>query len=113
MTNRRNLFRAAGALAGAAFIPAAHAASPKHPSGMNGVRTLKGGRIKRIEPFKRDLAPSLRLQTFAQQPYNHARIRHPMVRKSWLSGRRREGTHAVLPHHPPYGSVVGGYLWLH
>ena len=29
------------------------------------------------------------------------------------SGRRREGTHAVLPHHPPYGSVVGGYLWLH
>ena len=42
MTNRRNLFRAAGALAGAAFIPA----SPKHPSGMNGVRTLKGGRIK-------------------------------------------------------------------
>ena len=30
-----------------------------------------------------------------------------------LSGRRREGTHAVLPHHPPYGSVVGGYLWLH
>ena len=30
-----------------------------------------------------------------------------------ISGRRREGTHAVLPHHPPYGSVVGGYLWLH
>ena len=30
-----------------------------------------------------------------------------------VSGRRREGTHAVLPHHPPYGSVVGGYLWLH
>ena len=80
---------------------------------MNGVRTLKGGRIKRIEPFKRDLAPSLQLQAFAQQPYNHARIRHPMVRKSWLSGRRRAGTHAVLPHHPPYGSVVGGYLWLH
>lgn len=91
MTNRRNLFRAAGALAGAAFIPAAHAASPKHPSGMNGVRTLKGGRIKRIEPFKRDLAPSLRLQAFAQQPYNHARIRHPMVRKSWLEKGHRAG----------------------
>ena len=91
MSNRRNLFRAAGALAGAAFIPAAHAASPKHPSGMNGVRTLKGGRIKRIEPFKRDLAPSLRLQAFAQQPYNHARIRHPMVRKSWLEKGHRAG----------------------
>ena len=56
MTNRRNLFRAAGALAGAAFIPAAHAASPKHPSGMNGVRT-PGGRPHQ-SPFQRDLAPS-------------------------------------------------------
>lgn len=138
MTNRRNLFRAAGALAGAAFIPAAHAASPKHPSGMNGVRTLKGGvevgaplpgfpdmklsatfepgksvlddgvvmnashwgigrvhvkggRIERIEPFERDLAPSLQLQAFAQQPYNRARIRHPMVRKSWLEKGHRAG----------------------
>ena len=26
------------------------------------------------------------------------------------SGRRRGYPHAVLPHHPPYGSVVGGYL---
>ena len=58
---------------------------------MNGVRTLKGGRIKRIEPFKRDLAPSLQLQAFAQQPYNHARIRHPMVRKSWLEKGHRAG----------------------
>lgn len=31
------------------------------------------------------------LQAFAQQPYNHARIRHPMVRKSWLEKGHRAG----------------------
>lgn len=134
MTNRRNFFRAAGALAGAALIPSAHAASPKKPVAdavETGVATLKGGvqvgaplpgfpdltlsktfepgrsilnggvvmnashwgvgrvhvkggRIERIEPFEKDRAPSLQLQAIAQQPYNRARIRYPMVRKSWL-----------------------------
>ena len=71
MTNRRNLFRAAGALAGAAFIPAAHAASPKHPSGMNGVRTLKGGRIRALQARPRAVAPAAGLCPTALQPRPH------------------------------------------
>lgn len=116
--NRRNLFRAAGALAGAGLIPAGEAlAAPKKaakaaPALEAGVRTLKGGvtvgaplpgfpelelsgtfepgksvlndgvvmnashwgigrvhvkggRIERIEPFEKDLAPSLQLQAVA------------------------------------------------
>lgn len=71
MTNRQNLFRAAGALAGAAFIPAAHAASPKHPSGMNGVRTLKGGRIRALQARPRAVAPAAGLCPAALQPRPH------------------------------------------
>lgn len=131
-TTRRNLFKAAGALAGASLIPAAKAASPAKAAAdaaaprvlaggvevgaalpgfadldltktfepgksvlndgvvMNashwgvGKVHVKGGRIQRIEPFEKDFAPSLQLQSFAQQPYNRARIRYPMVRKSYL-----------------------------
>lgn len=142
--NRRNLFRAAGALAGAGLIPAGEAlAAPKKaakaaPALEAGVRTLKGGvtvgaplpgfpelelsgtfepgksvlndgvvmnashwgigrvhvkggRIERIEPFEKDLAPSLQLQAVAQQPYNRARIRYPMVRKSYLEKGYKAG----------------------
>lgn len=143
--NRRNLFRAAGALAGAGLIPAGEAlAAPQKaaakaaPAPEAGVRTLKGGvtvgaplpgfpelelsgtfepgksvlndgvvmnashwgigrvhvkggRIERIEPFEKDLAPSLQLQAVAQQPYNRARIRYPMVRKSYLEKGYKAG----------------------
>jgi trimethylamine-N-oxide reductase (cytochrome c) len=59
---------------------------------------VKGGKIERLEPVKEDKAPSMQLQAIAQQPYNPARIRWPMVRKSYLekgykaggSGRGRE-----------------------
>ncbi|MCD8339942.1 MAG: molybdopterin-dependent oxidoreductase, partial [Burkholderiales bacterium] len=43
-----------------------------------------GGKIERLEPFFKDLSPSLQLQSFGRQPYNEARIRYPMVRKSFL-----------------------------
>lgn len=52
---------------------------------------VKGGRIERIEPFEKDLAPSLQLQAVAQQPYNRARIRYPMVRKSYLEKGYKAG----------------------
>ncbi len=45
---------------------------------------VKGGKIERLEPVGEDGAPSLQLQAIAQQPYNPARIRYPMVRKSYL-----------------------------
>ena len=45
---------------------------------------VKGGKIERLEPVEFDKAPSLQLQALAQQPYNAARIRYPMVRKSYL-----------------------------
>ena len=141
MTSRRNFFKAAGALAGAAVIPsapalakgaAAQSAKADAPrilkSGVEvgaplpgfddfeitktfhpGKSTLqegvvmnashwgigrvhvKGGRIQRIEPFEKDLSPSLQLQAVAQQPYNRARIRYPMVRKSWLEKGYKAG----------------------
>ena len=141
MTSRRNFFKAAGALAGAAVIPSAPALAkgaaaqsakadaPRilkggvevgaplpgfddfeitktfHPGkstlqegvvmnashwGIGRVH-VKGGRIQRIEPFEKDLSPSLQLQAVAQQPYNRARIRYPMVRKSWLEKGYKAG----------------------
>lgn len=58
---------------------------------------VKGGKIERLEPIAEDQAPSLQLQALAQQPYNPARIRYPMVRLSYLkkgykAGGRKRGT---------------------
>lgn len=57
---------------------------------------VKGGKIERLEPFAGDKAPSLQLQALAQQPYNAARIRSPMVRasylkKGWKAGGKKRG----------------------
>lgn len=57
---------------------------------------VKGGKIERLEPFAGDRAPSLQLQALAQQPYNAARIRYPMVRESylkkgWKAGGKKRG----------------------
>lgn len=52
---------------------------------------VKGGRIERIEPFEKDHAPSMQLQGIAQQPYNRARIRYPMVRESYLKKGSKAG----------------------
>lgn len=57
---------------------------------------VKGGKIERLEPFAGDKAPSLQLQALAQQPYNAARIRYPMVRasylkKGWKAGGKKRG----------------------
>ena len=58
---------------------------------------VKGGKIERLEPVAEDAAPSLQLQGIAQQPYNTARIRYPMVRESylkkgWKAGGRGRGS---------------------
>ena len=135
MTNRRNLFRAAGLAGAAALFPASHASAAEAKTAASAAsaaarileggvevgaplpgiadmtlsRTfgtgksvlndgvvmnashwgvykvhVKGGRIERLEPFEKDHAPSMQLQGLAQQPYNPARIRYPMVRKSFL-----------------------------
>lgn len=52
---------------------------------------VKGGKIERLEPVEFDKAPSLQLQALAQQPYNAARIRYPMVRKSYLEKGYKAG----------------------
>ena len=57
---------------------------------------VKGGKIERLEPIGEDKAPSLQLQGIAQQPYNAARIRYPMVRESylkkgWKAGGKKRG----------------------
>ena len=56
---------------GAPKASAAHAASPKHPSGMNGVRTLKGGRIRALQARPRAVAPAAGLCPAALQPRPH------------------------------------------
>ncbi len=58
---------------------------------------VKGGKIERLEPVAEDAAPSPQLQGIAQQPYNTARIRYPMVRESylkkgWKAGGRGRGS---------------------
>ena len=66
--------------------------------------------------FYSERFPTRDVKTIVQElvAANPLQISRPEVRYEYMiSGRRREGTHAVLPHHPPYGSVVGGYLWLH
>jgi trimethylamine-N-oxide reductase (cytochrome c) len=45
---------------------------------------VNGGKIERITPIEEDLSPSLQLESYARFPYNSARIRYPMVRKSFL-----------------------------
>lgn len=52
---------------------------------------VKGGRIERFEAFNKDQASSLLMQSAAQQPYNRARIRYPMVRKSFLEKGYKAG----------------------
>ena len=52
---------------------------------------VAGGRIVRVEPIEGDHAPSYQLQAVAQQPYNGARIRYPMVRKSYLEKGYKAG----------------------
>lgn len=57
---------------------------------------VKGGKIERLVPIAEDKAPSLQLQGIAQQPYNPARIRYPMVRESylkkgWKAGGKKRG----------------------
>lgn len=57
---------------------------------------VKGGKIERLVPIAEDKAPSLQLQALAQQPYNPARIRYPMVRESylkkgWKAGGKKRG----------------------
>ncbi|MCD8340016.1 MAG: molybdopterin-dependent oxidoreductase [Burkholderiales bacterium] len=51
-----------------------------------GVTTVHvhGGKIQRLSPFYLDESPSLQLESYGRQPYNEARIRYPMVRKSFL-----------------------------
>ena len=140
--NRRNLFRAAGALAGAGLIPAQNAAAQGAPAPLaepaggwktlkGGVKlapplgpapdlsltstfnpgasslnegvvmhathwgvgrvTVKGGRIQRFDAVEADRSPSLVNASAAQQPYNSARIRYPMVRRSFLEKGWRAG----------------------
>lgn len=45
---------------------------------------VSGGKIERLDPIEEDLAPSVQLQSFGRLPYDKARIRYPMVRKSFL-----------------------------
>ena len=52
---------------------------------------VKGGKIERLTPIDEDKAPSLQLQAVAQQPYNMARVRYPMVRKSFLEKGHKAG----------------------
>ncbi|MDO4936579.1 MAG: molybdopterin-dependent oxidoreductase, partial [Sutterellaceae bacterium] len=52
---------------------------------------IKGGKIERLEPVGEDNAPSMQLQAVAQQPYNNARIRYPMVRLSYLKKGYKAG----------------------
>lgn len=52
---------------------------------------INGGKIERLDPVEFDKAPSLQLQAIAQQPYNAARIRYPMVRKSYLEKGYKAG----------------------
>lgn len=52
---------------------------------------VKGGKIERLDPVKEDKSPSMQLQAIAQQPYNAARIRYPMVRKSFLEKGHKAG----------------------
>ena len=52
---------------------------------------VAGGRIVRVQPIEGDHAPSYQLQAVAQQPYNGARIRYPMVRKSYLEKGYKAG----------------------
>lgn len=52
---------------------------------------VNGGKIERLEPIEEDLSPSLQLQSFGRQPYNSARIRYPMVRKSFLEKGHKAG----------------------
>lgn len=46
--------------------------------------TVSGGKIERLEAIEDDLSPSMQLQSFGRLPYDKARIRYPMVRKSFL-----------------------------
>lgn len=113
MLNRRDLFKVAGAATVAAAVPAAGAAPSakeaaktavkKYKSGVVAGPVLKGqnelklsrtfelGKIERLDPVEFDKAPSLQLQAIAQQPYNAARIRYPMVRKSYLEKGYKAG----------------------
>lgn len=52
---------------------------------------INGGKIERLDPVEFDKAPLLQLQAIAQQPYNAARIRYPMVRKSYLEKGYKAG----------------------
>ena len=52
---------------------------------------VRGGKVARLEPLEGDKAPSLQLQAVAQQPYDPARIRYPMVRKSFLEKGHKAG----------------------
>lgn len=52
---------------------------------------IKGGKIQQLVPVAEDKAPSLQIQGLAQQPYNPARIRYPMVRKSFLKKGYKAG----------------------
>ena len=140
MTNRRDLFKAAGLAGAAALVSVQTLAAPKKGAArvlkggveygepLSGVPEMglsktfatgksvlndgivmnashwgvykvhvKGGKIERLEPFAKDKAPSMQLQGIAQQPYNNARIRYPMVRESylkkgWKAGGRGRGS---------------------
>lgn len=52
---------------------------------------VNGGKIERLEPAEFDASPSLQLESYARQPYNEARIRYPMVRKSFLEKGYKAG----------------------
>lgn len=53
--------------------------------------TVCGGKIERLDPVDEDLAPSLQLQSYGRSPYDQARIRYPMVRKSFLEKGHKAG----------------------
>lgn len=113
MLNRRDLFKVAGAATVAAAVPAAGAAPSAKEAAKIAVKKYKGGvvagpvlksqnelklsrtfelgKIERLDPVEFDKAPSLQLQAIAQQPYNAARIRYPMVRKSYLEKGYKAG----------------------
>ena len=113
MLNRRDLFKVAGAATVAAAVPAAGAAPSAKEAAKTAVKKYKGGvvagpvlksqnelklsrtfelgKIERLDPVEFDKAPSLQLQAIAQQPYNAARIRYPMVRKSYLEKGYKAG----------------------
>ncbi len=58
-----------------------------------GVATVHvhGGKIQRLEPAPFDQAPSMQLESYGRQPYNGARIRYPMIRKSFLEKGYKAG----------------------